>query len=200
MINTKTVIIISVVTILALVAHSCNTNKYHLDYTKYYDKYTFMQLTDTLYADTLQVGLDVNGGRTQRRWYTGRIKELIKDLQDDWQKPDSLFPMRPFNKIKIVQSPWEWQQTLTNEQANKLLKIITDPTSFDWSETTPDVGLVLEFYEAGTKIMTVTVGSDNSTIETEADWPHFKKMKFGHLTSSAKQEFSQLLKDVDLRY
>jgi hypothetical protein len=196
--NMKTVIIINLA-IIALAIHSCNTNKYHLDYTKYYEKYTFKQLADSLYTDTLHVGLDVDSARTQRQWYTDRINELIKDLQDDWQKPDSLFPMRPFNKIKIAQSPWEWEQTLTNEQANKLLMIITDPTSFDWSETTSDGKFVFEFYDGGTNIMTFTTGSNNSTIETKTDWPQFKKMKFGHLTSSARKEFNQLLKEIDLQ-
>jgi hypothetical protein len=119
------------------------------------------------------VGRDVDSGRTQRQWYTDRIQQLVKDLQDDWQNPDSLFPMRRFDKIKIGQAPWEWQQTLTNDQANKLLKIITDPTSFDWGETTPDVGLDLEFYNGGSRIMAFTVGSDKSTIDPKVDWPQF---------------------------
>lgn len=104
---TKTINILFIPTVFALVTNSCNsdTRNYKLDYPKYYDIYTFNQLTDLLFADTLSVGLDIDSERTQRQWYTERINELINDLRDDWKKPDSLFPMKSFDKIKITQSP-----------------------------------------------------------------------------------------------
>jgi hypothetical protein len=183
----------------ALITSSCNSGKYDLSYDKYYDNYTFDQLKDTLFSDTLMVGPDVDGRQTHRQWYTDRIQELINDLKDDWNNSDSLFPMKPFDKIKISKSPWEWSQTLTNKQANKLLKIVNNPVSFDWAETTNNTELIFEFYADGQVINTIELVSNHSVVKTWTSWPEFKKMKFGHLNSQAQHELNDLLKEIDLK-
>jgi hypothetical protein len=175
----------------ALLTGSCNHEKYDLSYDKYYDHYTFDQLKDTLFSDTVQVGRDVDSSRNQRQWYVSSIKELITDLSDDYGKPDSLYPMMPFDKIKVSKSPWEWSQALTNDEANKLLKIITNPLSFDWSKVNDDDGMLFEFYRNGQVVESFFTGADNSR------WPNCKKMKRGHLKREPKEQLSNLLKEIE---
>lgn len=170
--------------------------KYDLNYPKYYDKYSFQQLGDTLYSDTLLVGPDPEGGFSQRIWYTEKIAELLSDLKSDWQKPDSLFPLTKFDKIKITKSPWEFAQTLTNDQANRLLEIITDPAVFDWSETTYETEFVFEFELDGEVINSLELNGDRSVFMPSPHWPTFKKMKFGHLKDHAQQDLNILIDEL----
>lgn len=177
---------------------SCTSDdkKYNLAYPKYYDKYSFQQLTDTLFSDTLMVGLDVDGASNQRKWYADKISELLSDLKSDWKNPDSLFPLTSFDKIKISKSPWEFEQTLNNDQANRLLKIITDPTAFNWSETTSELEYVFEFYKDDKQVSSLELGADRSVFNPRPNWPSFKKMKFGHLKNSARQQINNLIDEI----
>ena len=175
---------------------SCKNENYSLNYPKFYDKYSFDQLRDTLYSDTLFVGSDVDSGRTQIQWYTERISELLADLKSDWQIPDSLYPQRKFDKIKISHSPWEFDITLTNDQANRFLAIINDPVAFDWSETTSETEYISEFFLNGKVINTLSLGADQSVIQPSPGWPNFKKMKFGHLKRSSRNELYRLIDEI----
>lgn len=170
--------------------------KYNLNYPRYYDKYSFQQLRDTLYSDTLLVGPDTDGGFSQRRWYADKISELLLDLKSDWQNPDSLFPLTKFDKIKITKSPWEFAQTLTNNQANRLLEIITDPTAFDWSETTYETEIVFEFLKDGKVVESLEFGAGRTVFMPSPKWPTFKKMKFGHLKAHAQRDLNILIDEV----
>jgi hypothetical protein len=173
-----------------------NEKKYDLNYPKYYDKYSFQQLRDTLYSDTLLVGPDTDGGFSQRMWYAGKISELLSDLKSDWQKPDSLFPLTKFDKIKITKSPWEFAQTLTNNQVNRLMEIITDPAAFDWSETTYETEIVFEFLKEGKVVNSLELGGGRSVLKPFPNWPAFKKMKFGHLKDHARQDLKLLIDEL----
>jgi hypothetical protein len=195
----KRFIILAFLAALAVMIVPYNWKKYNIKYSKYYDNYTFGQLKDSLFSDTLLVGLDVDSSGKQRQWYTDRVKELITDLKDDWGHSDSLYPLQKFDKIKVSKMPWEWDQTLTNEQANKLLKIITDPLSFDWSETTNDGEMVFEFYRNEQLVETFMLAG-NSVINASLNWPNFKKMKFGHLKPEPQKQLLRLLKEIDYKY
>ena len=173
-----------------------NDRKYDLNYPRYYDKYSFQQLRDTLYSDTLLVGPDPDGRFTERMWYADRISELISDLKSDWNNPDSLFPLTKFDKIKITKSPWEFAQTLTNDQANRLLEIITDPTAFTWSETTYETEIVFEFLKNGKVINSLEFGAGRSVFMPSPKWPTFKKMKFGCLKAHARQDLNILIDEL----
>jgi hypothetical protein len=129
-------------------------------------------------------------------WYAERIAELLSDLKSDWQKPDSLFPLTKFDKIKITKRPWEFDQTLTNDQANRLLEIITDPVAFDWSETTYEVEIVFEFLLDGEVINSLELGGNRSVFMPFPNWPAFKKMKFGHLKEHAQHDLNILIDEI----
>jgi hypothetical protein len=182
---------------LTVITGSCNGKKYDINYTKYYNNYSFDQLKDSLFSDTLMVGPDIDSSSKQRQWCTKRVKELITDLKDDWGHSDSLYPLQHFDKIKVSQRPWEWDQTLTNEQANQLLKIITDPLSFDWSETTDEGEILFEFYRNGNVVESFMLAG-NAVITGNPRWPNFKKMKFGHLKPEPQKQLLRLAKEIDL--
>lgn len=183
-----------------LVAPCCSqTDKKNFEhnYLKYWDKYTDQQLIDTLFSDTLDVGPDTEGAWTTRKFYINSTKELIVDLQDDKNKIDSLYPMYAFDEVTIKKLPFGFKKTFSNEQITKFLEIINDPVSFDWAETTYEPEFQVDFIKNSNIIASLTIGADNSVINTNPDWPDFKKMKFGGLKSEAFNKLTKLLNEVE---
>lgn len=194
-----TVLNLFVVSFLVLFAAcSTRTNKQDFvhNYEKYWDKYTDQQLRDTLLSDTLPVGNDNEGEGTSRVFYISRINDLLDDLKDDQHSTDSLYPMTSFDELTIKKVPFGFSKTLTREQTSRLLEIINNPVSFNWSETTFEPKFQLDFRKEGKVVASLTIDSDQSIVMTEPNWPHFKKMKFGCLKPEAKQTLAELWNEI----
>lgn len=189
-----------VLLIFTILLFSCSLKKEQEDFThhyvKYWDKYTKQQLIDTLFSDTLIVGMDTEGGWTTRKFYSDKTKALIADLQDDSNKTDSLFPMMAFDALTIRKIPFGFKKTFTKAQTEKFLEIINDPVSFNWSETTYDPEFQVDFLKDNKVVRSLTIGADRSIVKPESDWPDFKKMKFGRLKSEPYNAMKKVLDDV----
>ncbi len=187
---------------MIILATSCvsrtDKKEFEHNYSKYWDKYTYQQLIDTLYSDTLNVGPDNEGGWTTREFYINSTKQLIADLQDDKHKIDSLYPMTPFDELTIKKLPLGLKKTFTHEETKKFLEIINDPVSFDWAETTYEPEFQLDFFKDNKVVASLTIGADKSIVKTNPDWPNFKKMKFGRLKGERHNDLIELLNYVGL--
>lgn len=197
MTTTKQIIILSLTILVAPCSPRTDKENFEHNYLKYWDKYTDLQLIDTLFSDTLDVGPDTEGTWTTREFYINSTKELIVDLQDDKNKIDSLYPMAAFDEVTIKKLPFGFKKTFSNEQITKFLEIINDPVSFDWAETTYEPEFQVEFIKNSDVVATLTIGADKSVINTNPDWPDFKKMKFGGLKSEAFNKLTKLLNEVE---
>lgn len=183
-------------TILVISCNSSIENKnFEHNYTKYWDKYTQQQLIDTLFSDTLSIGPNTEDGWGTREFYLNTTKELIADLLDDQNKIDSLFPLVDFDELTIKKLPFGFKKNLTNEQISKFLEIINDPVSFSWAETTYEPEYQLDFYKNNKVITSLAIGSDNSVIETNPNWPKFKKFKFGTLKRERHNDLTELVNE-----
>jgi hypothetical protein len=196
MTTTKQIIILTLTVLVASCGSRTDKKDYVHSYEKYWDKYTDQQLIDTLFSDTLNIGPDTEGGWTTREFYINTTKQLIADLQDDQNKIDSLYPMKPFDELTIKKLPLGFKKTFTNEQTTNFLEIINDPISFDWAETTYEPEFQLDFLKDNKVVASLTIGADKSVIKTNPDWPDFKKMKFGRLKTEAYNEMNKLLNDL----
>lgn len=188
--------------LIAILLTACQTNSdkkdCEHDYVRYWNRYTTEQLVDNLYADTLIIGPDIEGEYTNHRFYIDKTSELLQDLRDDLNKTDSLYPQTAFDELTIKKLPFGNKQTFTNEQLNRFLAVINDPTSFDWSETTYEPGYRLNFLSQSQVVASLTIGADFGVIKTESSWPAFKKMKFGSLKQNKRTELLELIGEFGL--
>lgn len=192
----KQTIILTLTILIASCSSRTDNKDFEHNYPKYWDKYTEQQLIDTLYSDTLNVGPDTEGGWTTREFYTKSIKELIADLQDDRNKIDSLYPMTSFDQLTIKELPLGLRTTLTNEQTERLLKIINNPVSFNWGETTYEPKYQMDFLKKGIVVATLTIDDEKLIIKTKPSWPDMRKMKFGGLNPKPFADFSKLINEI----
>ncbi|SFN13223.1 hypothetical protein SAMN05421594_1233 [Chryseobacterium oleae] len=189
---------LSVLIGLMLSCHSsADKNDFEHHYIKYWDKYSEKQLTDTLFSDTLNVGPDAEGGQTAREFYVNNTKELLADLQDDQKKTDSLYPMAAFDELTIRKLPLGLKKTFTKKQTEEFLKIINNPVSFDWAETTYEPEFQIDFTNNSKTVASMTIGADQSTIQMNPGWPNFKKMKFGHLKPEISKHMTRLIHTIE---
>ncbi len=86
------------------------------EYTKYWNRYTNEQLANELYADTLRVGPDIDGGYTNRSFYVNTASELLNDIRDDFNQIDSLYPQSEFDELTIQKLPLGLKKFFTDEQ------------------------------------------------------------------------------------
>ncbi|MCV9386598.1 hypothetical protein [Reichenbachiella ulvae] len=193
---------LSLIFVVLVFLTACQTNSgkrpFEHNYAKYWNRYSDEQLTNELFADTLKVGPDFDGGFTNREFYVNTTSELLNDLRDDINKIDSLFPQRAFDELTIRQLPLGFKQTFTDEQANRFLEILNDPTSFDWSETTYEPEFRVNFLNNNNIVATLTLGDNFGVVKTEPNWPTFKKMKFGALKTEKRAELRRLM--IELGY
>jgi hypothetical protein len=196
MTTTKLIIILTLTVLVASCGSRTDKKDYVHSYEKYWDKYTDQQLIDTLFSDTLNVGPDTEGGWTTREFYINTTKELIADLEDDKNIIDSLYPLTAFDELTIKKLPLGFKKTFTDEQTTKFLKIINDPVSFNWAESTYEAEFQLDFFKDNKVVASLTIGADKSVVKTNPDWPDFKKMKFGRLKTEAYTEMNKLLNEV----
>lgn len=165
-------------------------------YVKYWEKYSEQQLIDSLFADTLRVGQDVDEGWNSRKFYVSTTKQLISDLQDDHKQIDSLYPMTAFDKLTIKKLPYGLRHTFTKEQTTKFLEIINNPVSFNWAETTYEPRFQIDFYKDNLIVAILTIDEGLAVIKSNPNWPIFKKFKFGILKSEPSARMKKLLKEV----
>ena len=166
------------------------------NYAKYWDKYSTQKLVEFLYADTLNVGPDIDGGSSIKGFYIQHTEQLITDLQKDKGKMERLYPMTAFDELQIVKWPIGSAKTFTNEQTKRFLEMINDPVSFNWAETTFEAAFRLNFLKENKIVASLTIDDDKSIVKTVPNWPTFKKMKFGHLTSARSNDLKKLHREM----
>lgn len=186
--------------ILIHLIFSCDSNsknsRFEHDYPTYWEKYSDQQLIDSLYSDTLKIGLDSDGRNTSFRFYRQVISELIVDLQEDRKNKDSLYPKKPFDKVTIQTWPIGRIKQFNSKQISQFLEIINNPNSFDWSETTFETAYHVNFHMNNELVTTLSVNSVFSVVQPTQDWPKNKQFKFGGLKNTAKDELTKLVKQI----
>lgn len=179
---------------------SCNTsnpkkNFEHL-YPKYWEKYSDLQLRDSLYADTLLVGSGNDGGNAANDFYKEEIHELLVDLRNDKYRTDRLYPMASFNEVKLTDKSSGESHVLTEKQVSRLLVIVNDPLSFNWSETTFEPQFQLNFMRDGVTVSTLIIEDDKSVIKIRPELNGYRKMKFGTLKPRFRNELIDLFREI----
>ena len=165
---------------------------YSHNYPKYWDQYTQSQVKDSIFADTV--------GKTS--FYLRTTSKLVADLKDDWGKTDSLFPQAKFNAVKItqvVEGLSKKVRYMNENQVNRLLKVINNPLNFEWSETTFEADVKVEFLQDGKVAAHFLLMEDRSVISHPGEWETFKKMKFGMLYGKPRLELVKLFGELGFR-
>jgi hypothetical protein len=198
MTTAKRISLLTFTILLAACGSQTDKKPFEHNYIKYWDKYSEQQFKDTLFADTLMVGSDTEGGWTKRYFYIEKINELLSDLKDDRNKIDSLYPMTSFDEMTIKKLPLGSKKTFTIGQTEKFLQIINDPVSFDWGETTYEPELQIDFVKNDKICASLVIGAGKSVIKTNPGWPDIKKMKFGHLNAKEFNALTKLLNELGL--
>ncbi len=166
------------------------------NYPKYWEKYTDLQLKDSLFADTLLVGTDLDRENSAKDFYKEEIHSLLIDLKNDKYKEDRLYPMLSFNEVVLSELSTGLTYELSNRQIEKLLTIINDPLSFNWSETTLEPAFRIDFVKDGLIVSTLSIEDDKSVIKINPELSGFRKMKFGMLKPRFQKELMDLFSEI----
>lgn len=178
---------------------------YSHNYPKYWDQYTQSQIKDSIFSDTLAINFRELEGKINnsvRDFYMKKISLLINDLKDDWDKKDSLYPKAKFNAVKVTQvvkGLFKKVRYMNENQVNRLLKVINNPLNFEWSETTFEADVKVEFLQDGKVIAYFLLMEDRSVISHPGEWEDFKKMKFGALYEKPRLELVELFGELGFR-
>jgi len=156
-------------------------------YSKYWEKYTWQQVKDATYKDTLKINFRTPEGNLDndtRDFYLEKISLLLNDLNDDWGKADSLYPQVAFDAVKVTQlgkSHFKKVRYMNQSQVNTLLEVLNNPLNFYWSETTFEADIKVEFLHNKKVVTGFQLMDDRSVVMLPKGWEMFKKMKFGTL-------------------
>ncbi len=167
-------------------------------YPKYWEKYSDLQLKDSLFADTLLIGAGNDGKNSATDFYKEEIHRLLIDLKNDKYKNDRLYPMLAFNEVVLSDLSSGSTYELSNKQIEKLLTIINDPLSFNWSETTSEPAFKIHFVKDGLIVSTLHIEDDQSVIKINPELSGFRKMKFGMLKPGLRRELMALFSEIGL--
>ncbi|WP_343604900.1 hypothetical protein [Fluviicola sp.] len=181
---------------------SCSTSEHkknfeHL-YPKYWEKYSDLQLRDSLYADTLLVGPDIDGGNSAADFYKEEIHKLLIDLRNDKYKTDRLYPMASFSEVVLTDKSSGENHLLTTKQISRLLVIVNDPLSFNWSESTFEPHFQLDFMKDGAVVSSLIIEDDKSVVKIRPELNGFRKMKFGTLKPRFRDELIDLFREIEV--
>lgn len=187
---------------MVVLATSCTSTlkkkNFEHAYPKYWEKYTDLQLRDSLFADTLLIGADSDGGSSAKDFYKEEIHRLLIDLKNDKYKNDRLYPMLAFNEVVLSELSSGSTYELSDKQIEKLLMIINDPLSFTWSETTSGPAFKIDFVKDGLIVSTLHIEEDQSVIKINPELSGFRKMKFGMLKPGLQKELMDLFSEISL--
>jgi hypothetical protein len=119
--------------------HSSSTPVYSnasLSYPKFYEKYSFDELSVASYKYLERVGFSEDDSQTE--WYRDKIDRFLQECRTVWGDPNALFPRSEFSEVIFVGSRFGPSgRALSKSEVSALLEIVNDPRNFDWSETTP---------------------------------------------------------------
>lgn len=166
------------------------------NYPKYWEKYSDLELKDKLYADTLKVGPDADGKNTATTFYKDQIEKLLIELNRDKNKVDQLYPMADFDEVTASNGTFGRKKAFTDEQISRLLMIVNDPTSFNWSETTSEPDIQVAFFKEGKIVGILNIEADKLVVTPSPELLGFLKMKFGTLNEDSRRALIKLLAEV----
>lgn len=185
---------------IAILIASCTSTlkkkNFEHNYPKYWEKYTDLQLRDSLFADTLLIGSDSDGENSATDFYKEEIHRLLIDLKNDKYKNDRLYPMLDFNEVILSDLSSGSTYGVSVQQIEKLLTIINDPLSFNWSETTSEPAFKIDFVKDGLIVSTLHIEDDQSVIKINPELSGFRKMKFGMLKPRFRRELMNLFTEI----
>lgn len=184
--------------LLASCTSTLKKKNFEHNYPKYWEKYTDLQLRDSIFADTLLVGNDIDQGDSAKDFYKEEIHRLLIDLKNDKYKNDRLYPMLTFNEVVLSELSSGEIYTLSEKQIQKLLTIINDPLSFSWSETTSEPAFKIDFIKDGLIVSTLNIEDDKSVIKINPELSGFRKMKFGMLKPRFQKQIMSLFAEIGL--
>ncbi len=178
---------------------------YQPKYAKYWEKYTWQQVKDVTYQDTLKINFRTSEGNLDndtRGFYLKKISLLLTDLKDDWGKADSLYPQAAFDAVKVTQlgkSLFKKVRYMNQSQVNALLEILNNPLHFDWSETTFEADLKVDFLQNENVMASFQLQGDYAVVKLLDNQSTFKKMKFGSLKEKPRSKLIKLFNDLGFR-
>ncbi|OJJ15778.1 hypothetical protein BKI52_36255 [marine bacterium AO1-C] len=181
------------------------SKSYTHQYSKYWEKYTWQEIKDANYTDTLIINFrdpEGNPDNDTRDFYLEKISLLLADLKDDWGKVDSLYPQVNFNAVKVSQlskSPFKKTRYLNQSQIDSLLEVLNNPLNFYWSETTFEAAVKVEFLQNNKVVANLQLMDDCLVVEHPDSWVYFKKMKFGMLHEKPRLQLVRLLHELGFR-
>ena len=174
---------------IAILIASCTSTlkkkNFEHNYPKYWEKYTDLQLRDSLFADTLLIGSDSDGENSATDFYKEEIHRLLIDLKNDKYKNVILNDLSSGSTYGV-----------SVQQIEKLLTIINDPLSFNWSETTSEPAFKIDFVKDGLIVSTLHIEDDQSVIKINPELSGFRKMKFGMLKPRFRRELMSLFTEI----
>ncbi len=194
----KTILSLCLVVLAASCTATLKKKNFEHSYPKYWEKYTDLQLRDSLFADTLKIGADIEGKNSAKDFYKEEIHRLLIDLKNDKYKNDRLYPMLAFNEVVLSELSSGSTYELSNKQIEKLLTIINDPLSFNWSETTSEPAFKINFVKDGLIVSTLHIEDDQSVIKINPELSGFRKMKFGMLKPGSRRALMDLFSEIGL--
>ena len=167
-----------------------------------YGQWTIQEIIDSLYTDTVRYRNSFDTTEVDT-FYLRHIQKLVDKIKADGADSITLFPETPFDNVTGKNAWVKWGQkdfatfygppkTLTNEQADILLRIINNPLHFTWGECgtwTPTSRF--EFYYDGKLVRTLDVGC-SWQLRTD-----FEKVKFGTLADPTA--LRELCNDIGLK-
>ncbi|WP_300666626.1 hypothetical protein [Fluviicola sp.] len=194
----KTILPLCLVVLTASCTSTIKKNNFEHNYPKYWEKYTDLQLRDSIFADTLLVGSDTDTESSAKDFYKEEIHRLLIDLKNDKYKNDRLYPMLAFNEVVLSNLASGETYSLSDYQIEKLLTIINDPLSFNWSETTLELAFRIDFVKDGLIVSTLNIEDDKSVIKINPELSGFRKMKFGMLKPRFQKQIMDLFNEIGL--
>jgi hypothetical protein len=133
-----------------------------LPYKKFYEKYTFEELSDMSYKYLERVGDSGDGTESQRDWYRQKIERFLEECREAWGSG--------FSEVVFTRSKTGLDGiSLTESQISHLLAMVNDPTNYDWSETTPEFAGRFVFLMQDEVVGDLAVLSQGHVI-----WPSFE--------------------------
>lgn len=194
----KTILSLCLVVLTASCTAMVKKKNFEHNYPKYWEKYTDLQLRDSIFADTLLIGDGFDRENPAKDFYKEEIHRLLIDLKNDKYKDDRLYPMLSFNEVVLSELSSGATYELSTRQIEKLLTIINDPLSFNWSETTLKPAFKINFVKDGLIVSTLNIEDDQSVIKINPELSGFRKMKFGMLKPRFQKELINLFAEIGL--
>ena len=134
----------------------------------------------------LEEELSINEEKpNQDNWLESYSTDVENELENS-----SEFIMK-VEKAKLFNGPFFSPKIFRKNKAQKLAKIMVNPSSYEWGETTVEYNRHIIFFDKDEKIIGITkIDAENEFLDTS---PFLKTMKWGKLSKKTKKDLLTIL-------